>query len=356
MKSLFHRLTINVLAISALTVSLSTVAPPAMGQSASPANQASKNSTTTQSKSGAKGTYLGERLIDSAVIGTDGGLYAPQLSEFVKKFPECKFRNVSEYYVANCTVNNAARNRSRVSEPLDIYLTQSRAGVNAIDISQNQSDHEGGLSLFDKVDGIDIEKLSCPDIEIDNGASFNINFYRIKQASRIVGVYREIRSSGSGGDTTQTTVYLGMKDAPCQWSIQNDERLAQALQAAAQAGQANSKSQAASVSGSEDKKTLASLSAEVREGYELLSICAAAYEIFAANMTKNPPLMAQIRESSEMMRLMIRFNLIDSDANKLISTAEEFARSSLKNNVEALSTTVAACEQFNNSFAKGSKR
>ena len=179
-----------------------------------------------------KPVFLGDRLLATAVKGDDGSYYLPQLESVEKALPECKFKELGEsfYLAADCSFENAAPDRKKSPEILKIYLTSSRSGVNAITIDQAQMDFEDGLSLFGKLKGIKVEKLSCPDIEIDNSASLNSNFYNITKSGMTIGVYRVDYYSGSGGADRSTSLYLGMTDAPCKWSEDTDKRLRKAIQ------------------------------------------------------------------------------------------------------------------------------
>ena len=122
--------------------------------------------------------FLGDRLLATAVKADDGSYYVPQLESVEKALPECKFKELGEsfFLVSECAFDNVAPERKRSQETLTMYLASSRSGVNAIVIDQNQLDFEGGLSIFGKLKGVKIEKLSCPDIEIDNGADLNSYF------------------------------------------------------------------------------------------------------------------------------------------------------------------------------------
>ena len=152
------------------------------------------------SKEQEKPVFLGDRLLATAEVGADGKYYVPRLEGVQAQLKECQFKEFTDnYYQSECSFENAAPSRQRKPEILRIYLTSPRVGVSAIDIEQTQMDFEDGLSIFAKLKDVQIEQLSCPDIEIDNSASYNTMFYRIKRDGKPIGVYREVFNSGSGG-------------------------------------------------------------------------------------------------------------------------------------------------------------
>lgn len=177
-----------------------------------------------------KPVFLGDRLLLTAEEGVDGKFYPPRLTEIETQFPECKFKETPDgYLIGDCAIKNAAPGRKRQIENIRIFLTNDSVRAIAIDIVQRQLDFEGGLEIFKKLQNIELEQLSCPDIEITNNASNQTLFYRVKQNGINMGVLREVISGGSGGTGRSTSIYMGLSGPPCRWSEENDQKLAKAI-------------------------------------------------------------------------------------------------------------------------------
>jgi hypothetical protein len=188
-----------------------------------------QTSATANNHSTKKPTFLGDRLLMTAEEGVDGKFYPPRLTEIETLFPECTFKETPDgYLIGDCAIKNAAPGRARQIENIRISLTNDSVRAIAIDIDQRQLDFEGGLEIFKKLKNIELELLSCPDIEITNNASEHTLFYRVKQNGKNMGILREVTSGGSGGTGRSTSIYMGLSGPPCRWSEENDKKLAKA--------------------------------------------------------------------------------------------------------------------------------
>lgn len=188
-----------------------------------------QTSATANNHSTKKPVFLGDRLLLTAEEGADGKFYSPRLTEIETQFPECKFKETPDgYLIGDCAIKNAAPGRERQIENIRILLTNDAVRAIAIDIKQRQLDFEGGLEIFKKLKNIELELLSCPDIEITNSALNQILFYRVKQNGINMGILREITYGGSGGTGRSSSIYMGLSGPPCRWSEENDKKLAKA--------------------------------------------------------------------------------------------------------------------------------
>jgi hypothetical protein len=185
----------------------------------------SKDTPNTETK---KIQYLGDRILSAAVDGIDATKkYAPQFSEFKKIFPECQFKPINtdeQLQTARCQIANADKAREGKSEEFTVTITHARAGVSSVEFSGSNLYHVPD-SLFFNLKDVDIKELSCPDIEQNNGASYNTKFYSLSRSGKSYGIFREVFSGGSGGNKTNSTFYYGEDSAPCSWSIENDQKI-----------------------------------------------------------------------------------------------------------------------------------
>jgi hypothetical protein len=189
-----------------------------------------QTSATANNHSTKKPVFLGDRLLLTAEEGVDGKFYPPRLTEIETQFPECKFKETPDgYLIGDCAIKHAAPGRERQIENIRISLTNDSVRAIAIDIDQRQLDFEGGLEIFKKLKNIELELLSCPDIEITNSALNQTLFYRVKQNGINMGILREVISGGSGGTGRSTSIYMGLSGPPCRWSEENDKKLAKAI-------------------------------------------------------------------------------------------------------------------------------
>lgn len=173
---------------------------------------------------------LGNRILNSAFKGEDGKIYPPLLKDFKQYFPECNFTEIGYTYLqSECKFNNVSADKSAEVEPFKVYLTNPRAGIIAITFDQLNLHYNAQFSFFDNLNNVVKAPLSCPDIEIENSASFYTNFYRVSKNGVDYGTVREVVSSGSGGGATQTTIYFGLNQPPCAWSETNDKNLSLAI-------------------------------------------------------------------------------------------------------------------------------
>lgn len=169
--------------------------------------------TSTQTNSGAQ--YLGLRLL--GLVPSDP-TFTPMPQEIAKELKECKFfedpaLNLTQ--AQGCEIQDVAPTyKLRPKEQLSISADSPRCCLGAVTISTNQSTYEKTLDLFTGIPGVKKTEVQCSDIE--SSASDRKEFFSISQDGKNLFAIREHTYGGSGGNTTETTIYYGLPSVDCK--------------------------------------------------------------------------------------------------------------------------------------------
>lgn len=157
--------------------------------------------------------WLGHRIV---MMAGDDHKRTPSPMAARETLTECKFSgdDPAYYRAKSCEIHDVAPGRQRTSEQLSIFPRTARCCLFALKISQIQSDFDGGLHLFDLPD-LTKSRISCPTLEEGSTAGNGTEFWLVSKAGAPRFVIREDTSSGSGGSSTDTTIFFGTTAAKC---------------------------------------------------------------------------------------------------------------------------------------------